>query len=278
MREKGSYLEWDQIWSRQSSADPLNPMYTESDPTTIFQFWQRAYANDLYNLIKDKGYTSFCELGSGRGTTSMYLAKRGYGDITLVDLSEQAFKVASHSFHHYNLARPRMLLADVEHTGLNSESFDCIYNIGLLEHFEDPKPALLESFRLLKNDGLIFMPIVPKLPFSRSIIHRIFFNPLSIAKHGVKYLMGSNVTADRGVNRTSIGKKDYIKFCESIGYRDIKCMSYNPFWKVNHDEHFLQKVVLPIYSWIYNRYMVGKTISFRTTSVFEVCYLLIAKK
>lgn len=275
MREKGSYLEWDQIWSMQSSEDLLNPMYTESDPTTIFQFWQKAYAKDLFNLIEDRGYTSFCELGSGRGTTSMYLAKKGYSDITLVDLSERAFKVASFSFNHYDIPKPRMLFADAENTGLATESFDCIYNIGLLEHFEDPTKVLEESFRLLKPGGMIFMPIVPKLPYSKSVQARIFLNPISLLKYFVKLFLQGESRSETGVYRSDLSRKVYFKTCTSIGFSDVECISYNPFWKINQNKWFEKKLTLPTYKFIYNTLMSKRKITLKTKPSRELCYLLI---
>ena len=64
--------------------------------------------------------------------------------------------------------------------------FDCIYNIGLLEHFENPAPTMEEAFRLLKPGGLIFMPIVPAMPYRKSIFARLLFNPVSLVKKIVK--------------------------------------------------------------------------------------------
>ena len=149
----GSYEGWDEVWTKQSEVGLLNPMYTEKSPENIYQFWQQCYALDLIDLVKAKSFSSFCELGSGRGTTTMYLAKEGYRDLTMVDLAEQGFRVATFSFKHYNFPLPSMYLENVEKTSLQEASFDCIYNIGLLEHFDDPAPTLQESYRLLKKDG-----------------------------------------------------------------------------------------------------------------------------
>ena len=53
-----------------------------------------------------------------------------------------------------------MLRADARDTRLPAESYDCIYSVGLLEHFEDPKPLLEEAVRLLRPGGLHFAVIV----------------------------------------------------------------------------------------------------------------------
>ncbi|MEM8528904.1 MAG: class I SAM-dependent methyltransferase [Bacteroidota bacterium] len=279
VKAQGSYEGWNDIWDAQSKQGELNPMYTESTPQTIYQFWQNAYANDLLSLIGEKNYSSFRELGAGRGTTSMYLSKNGYHDVTMVDLAEEGFKVATYSFKYFNLPKPKMLLANVEQTGLEEEFFDCIYNIGLLEHFENPAPTLVENYRLLKKDGLIFMPIVPALPFSKSLLARIFFNPISIVKHLVKTLLGkTKKSASSSILRTTHDREYYVKICEEIGFKEVQCIPYNPYWKVNPDGNFLDKVTLPIYRWHYKTFRQGKQLSLRCSAAAELCCLMLATK
>jgi len=84
-------------------------------------------------------------MGAGKGTTSMYLADAGYEDITMVDLSDAGFKLATENCRREGVTPPKMMIADCEKTGLKEETYDCIYNIGLLEHFEDPAPTLRET-------------------------------------------------------------------------------------------------------------------------------------
>ena len=177
-KEKGSYEGWNEVWKGQAAQGNINRNFCPDSPATLGQFWQKGYAIDLLNLIKGKNYSRFCELGSGRGTTSMHLSYHGNTDITLVDLAEDGLEIAKASFAAYKLPIPNIVVANVENTPLPSDSFDCIYNIGLLEHFEDPRPTLMEAFRLLKKDGMIFMPIVPELPAHKSFAHRLFFNPI----------------------------------------------------------------------------------------------------
>lgn len=278
-KEKGSYEGWNAVWSEQSKEDQLNPLYTQKQPETIYQFWQRAYANDLLNLIEGKGYQRFCELGSGRGTTSMYLAENGYTDITMVDLAEEGFKVARHSFAHYGFPQPKMVLSNVEQTDLPSNHYDCIYNIGLLEHFEDPRPTLEESFRLLKTNGLIFMPIVPDMPYSKSLLSRVLFNPISIAKKAVKQLIRrKDKSSETNILRTTHNRNYYAKICEDIGFKNVQCIPYNPYWKVNDDGPFLQNRVIPMYRWHYEKFRKNKSISLHSSAATELCYLLLASK
>lgn len=276
-KKRGSFEGWNEVWSNQSDEELLNPMYTESIPKDIYQFWQKGYALDLIDLIKDKSYSSFCELGSGRGTTTMYLAKAGYKNLTMVDLAEQGFIVANHSFRHYGLPIPKMILEDVEQTNLSGESFDCIYNIGLLEHFDDPRPTLNETFRLLKKGGMIFKPIVPVQLLYKSFFQRLVFNPISLAKILVKKIIVKK-SKENNINRTDYRREFYMKLCEEIGFKNIQCIPYNPYYKVNDDGKYLNTITLPIYQWYYNTFKRGKPLSLKTNELFDVCFLLIAEK
>lgn len=277
-KTQGSYHGWDEVWKGEKDNNQLNSNFTREKPKTIYQFWQKAYAHDLLNLIHNKKYQNFCELGSGRGTTSMYLSDAGYNDITMVDLSENGFKIAKNSFFKHGLKEPKFILADVENTGLSSDSFDCLYNIGLLEHFEDPSKTLQEAYRLLRKGGMIFMPIVPKLPFKKSIISRIFFNPVSLVKQLVKFFISFKKKGDSNIFRNDLDKIFYIETCQKIGYQNVSCIPYNPYWKVNDDGFVEKSLTLPAYLIHYSIFKKIKKVSFKCPEYNEACYLLFAYK
>lgn len=268
---QGSYQGWDEVWKGEKETEQLNPNFTRERPNSIYQFWQKAYACDLLYLIQNKSYKTFCELGSGRGTTSMYLSDAGYPNITMVDLSENGFKVAKYSFEKLGLQKPQFVLTDVETTGLTSDSFDCIYNIGLLEHFEDPSKTLLEAYRLLKKEGMIFMPIVPKLPFWKSIGPRLLFNPVSLMKQLVKFIIGFKNKDNSKIFRNTLDKSYYTETCAKIGYQNISCVSYNPYWKVNDDGFVESQITLPYYLKYYDLFKKNKGISFECSNLTEAC-------
>lgn len=276
-KNKGSYQGWNDVRKSEKN-NSLNPHFTKDKAKNIYQFWQKANARDLLNLIKEKDYRKFCELGSGRATTSLYLSNAGYTDITLVDLAEEGLQLAMNTFKKYDFPQPNIKLENVEQTSLPSSSFDCVYNIGLLEHFEEPEHTLRESFRLLRNGGMIFMPIVPKISFSKSIIYRLVFNPLSIAKHLLKKILKINKEEYSNILRTSCDEKFYIDKCQQIGFNKTLCIPYNAYQKVNNDGSFMDKIVFSIYNKHYNFFNKKKKISFRTSPILNCCYLLVAYK
>jgi ubiquinone/menaquinone biosynthesis C-methylase UbiE len=278
-QNNGSYDNWNLIWEKYNkNIEFYSQFIRDRNFKSIYQFWQKAYAKDLISIISGRNYETFLELGAGKGTTSMYLMDAGYKNITLVDLSIEGQKLAMKLFEHYGLNKPNYIIADVEHTLLESSKYDCIYNIGLLEHFEDPTATLAEAYRLLRDNGLIFMPIVPKLPYKKSLLSRLFFNQISIIKFVVKKLIRKESSISYTMVRTKYGRKFYQEICKNLGYKNIRCVPYNPYWKVNDNEDFERLVTIPLYDFYYRLFKIKKTISLQTSSLTEMCYLLVAEK
>jgi len=120
----GNAVEWDSIWA--GLPVDAQKLFTCDSPRTLLQFWQRAYFEDLWALLGAGAERARClELGSGRGTTSMYLASRGC-DVTLVDLSPAALEQARSNFRAQGLREPSLFLTDARDSGLKPGSYDCV--------------------------------------------------------------------------------------------------------------------------------------------------------
>ena len=282
VKEEGSSESWDNIWEDFDDKNQTHRvLFTTEEPQTIYQLWQRAYFEDLWHLIKDRNYSKFLELGSGRGTTSLYLADSGVEDITLVDLSKHAFKIAEDEFRRRRFKVPKMVMADVEQTNLPGATYDCIYNIGLLEHFNDPFPTLQESFRLLRQGGMIFMPIIPALPYTNGTLQRLLFNPLGHIKLALYNTLRPDhkQSADSNMIRTTTNKSDYLEMVHRAGFTNVSCLPYNPYWKVNRDGAFERNVTLKAYKrHLANRRKKERYPLLETSDRYESAYLLIGHK
>lgn len=273
---EGSVSTWSALWSIISSNQTSKEcLFTRSRTRTIYEFWQRAYAKDLLNLIEKRTYNEFLELGAGRGTTSMYLNEAGYKQITLVDLSEEAKNLAYKNFKKFQLSYKDFVLADVRMTPFPDESFDCIYNIGLLEHFEKPEDVLREAFRLLRKKGLIFMPVFPDIWSLNSFLLRLIFNPLSY----IKKLILTEDPSNEFMIRTRLTRSTYEEICKKSGFRTVDCLYYNPFPKIVRDGWYENFIVLNFYKLIYQlRNLRSQKLHFQTNSFFGSAYVLIAIK
>ena len=51
---------------------------------------------------------------------------------------------------------------------------------------------------------------------------------------------------------------------------EYKMYSLQPYWKVNNDGAIENKLTLPVYKWYYNTFKKGKTLSFKTSTMFDL--------
>ncbi|HMI32188.1 MAG TPA: methyltransferase domain-containing protein [Candidatus Limnocylindrales bacterium] len=103
---------------------------------------------------------SFCEVGSGSGTTSAALARMG-AKITLVDISPKSLAFARNHFEGQGL-HARYAIQDGLKLGFRDGVFDVVWNGGVIEHFtDDGKVALIrEMYRVTRPGGLLLI-VVP---------------------------------------------------------------------------------------------------------------------
>jgi SAM-dependent methyltransferase len=94
------------------------------------------------------------EVGCGYGSNIRMVAhNRGDVKCYALDNSKEAIKLIS--------KEPLIsLLADCRATPFKGENFDLIFSAGLMEHFKDETPFLLEMMRILKTTGYLitFVP------------------------------------------------------------------------------------------------------------------------
>lgn len=102
----------------------------------------------------------FLEAGSGTGRISLDLAKRG-ADVVLLDISATALDL-SRSFFEKAGVRGSFVQASAFALPFADNSFDVVWNTGLIEHFlfDDQVKILSEMVRVLKPTGklLTFNP------------------------------------------------------------------------------------------------------------------------
>jgi S-adenosylmethionine-dependent methyltransferase len=97
-----------------------------------------------------------CDIGGGPGRYVIELLKRGYAT-TLVDLSDEAIRLAKTRLEELGLAAEQLLVGDAQDlTQLASESFDAALLLGPMYHLierEARARALSELARILKPTG-----------------------------------------------------------------------------------------------------------------------------
>lgn len=229
---------WDSSWSCLEGR--MAQLYTTGAPRTIHEFWQRCYFEDLWALMgPGAAKARYLELGAGRGTTSMYLASRGC-DVTMLDLSAAGFKIAERNFLREGLALPGFVHADARDTKLPAASFDCVFSVGLLEHFETPNPVLLEAVRLLRPGGLQFAVIMPERPENIRWLTLALLRPWALwrqlmpetLKRQLRQVLRRPPAPAPPVLRTAYSRADYLRMVEGLEVEDAQCIPYNAYHSV----------------------------------------------
>lgn len=105
--------------------------------------------------IKNISGLKMLDAGSGPGLNSIYLAKLG-AKVSLLDIAPEALDIAKQYFDEMNL-KADYVVGSIFSMPFADESFDVVWNTGVLEHFEPElrKKAFSEMFRVLKKGGKI---------------------------------------------------------------------------------------------------------------------------
>ena len=277
--------EWDASWA--SLERHMVQLYTTDAPRTIHQFWQRCYFEDLWETMGARaGAGRYLELGAGRGTTSMYLASRGC-DVTMLDLSAAGFRVAQENFKREGLPAPKLVQADARASGLAAESYDCVFHIGLLEHFEAPHPLLVEAVRLLKPGGLQFAVIMPERPASIRFLTLAMLRPWALGRElmpeTIRRRVRSRLTPVAArtspMLRTGYTRADYLAMLVGLPVEDVRCMPYNPYHPVYKSDAREAAITIPLYR-LYRglKKLLGRKPRLATFAQLASCDLLIFRK
>jgi len=131
---------------------------------------QPDYLANYYHIkhcLGDVKNKKVLEVGSGSGQTSAYLASKG-GVVHLVDISKEALNFSKRYFTSRKLP-VKLYLRDAFSMKFSDESFDYVWNGGVIEHFNDKDKVLMikKMWRLVRPGGklLITAPNVHDFPF-----------------------------------------------------------------------------------------------------------------
>lgn len=96
---------------------------------------------------------SVLDAGSGTGLNSLALAARG-AEVTLLDVAPQALEIARTYFEEQKLPAT-YVEGSIFALPFPDESFDVVWNTGVIEHFEpaERRLAVGEMLRVMKRDG-----------------------------------------------------------------------------------------------------------------------------
>jgi 2-polyprenyl-3-methyl-5-hydroxy-6-metoxy-1,4-benzoquinol methylase len=122
------------------------------------------------------------EIGFAPGKHLAWLAARLGAEVSGIDYSEGGVAQAQRLFEALGL-RGDLRCEDLFANDFAPESFDLVYSIGVIEHFDDPRPAVRQHLRLVRPGGVALL-LVPNF---RGIYGRMeaLFDPAHLAIHNL---------------------------------------------------------------------------------------------
>ena len=97
------------------------------------------------------------EAGCGSGLISLELAmKRNLKRLVLLDIREDILEKARNNFNKFINAE--FMLGDVQNLPFRNESFDLVFNEGVIEHLDDMERGVKEMARVSKKYVICFIP------------------------------------------------------------------------------------------------------------------------
>ncbi len=146
---------WDRIWGKEKIPewDSLSQLILEV----------------LKKEIGSPKNKKILEAGSGSGRISLRLAQEG-AKVTLLDASPHAIKLSKKIFKKAKVPA-KFLQASIFDMPFANESFDIVWNAGVLEHYNEreQQKILKEMLRICRKDGLI----ITLNPYRWAIFYRI---------------------------------------------------------------------------------------------------------
>jgi len=207
----------------------------------------RANLQILLNCTGDPRKRTYCEVGSGSGTTSAMLASLG-ASVTLIDCAPKALSFAMSLFKKLHIAG-QFCQMDAFQLGISDGSFDVVWNGGVIEHFDDTRKVKLirEMWRILKPGGVLWIQAPSRFdpPF---ILYKSITERLGSWPYGFE----DDLTPRR-----------LMDLCRQADLHNAKIFSYNPvvgWWFLPFGKTVTQKLGLNAPHWHTRKSRLGHVV------------------
>lgn len=215
--KKGAIKKWDVYYSGKN----IIPRIVDS---IMELYFCRIFEKDIRKITNNQR-GRVIELGCGSGVLSAQLAQKGY-DVTVLDISTEALKTAKRNFLKKQ-AKGKFIQGDILDMHFKPNSFDIVWNQGVIEHFDNIPKVVSEMYRLVKKSGYLIV-FVPAFNSPLHMLYRIL-NKLNLKSlwpfddqifFTKKELL--KVMSDAGIKSPRVRRVGYSLFFSLVGYSKKK--------------------------------------------------------
>jgi ubiquinone/menaquinone biosynthesis C-methylase UbiE len=128
------------------------------------------------------------EIGCGNGFGARLIAEAfSPSAIAATDIDPRMLRLARRKLDAWGMPQVRVHAADAQHLPYSSESFDGVFNFGIIHHLEDWQNGVREVARVLKpGGGFYFEEIYPPL-YANPLFKHLLDHPRENRFHGPQF-------------------------------------------------------------------------------------------
>lgn len=153
MIKKKKKSEWNDFWQEEKTSFSKN----------IVNFARKYYFSKMIaKQLKNYNNKTVLEAGSGSCESLIYITKKAKKIIGL-DNSKNAINLGHKNFRKANIPKEQyqLVLGDIFNIPFPDNSFDIVFNAGVIEHFDSIKP-IKEMIRVTKQGGKTVIAVPAK--------------------------------------------------------------------------------------------------------------------
>jgi ubiquinone/menaquinone biosynthesis C-methylase UbiE len=170
--------EWDIYWNKERKSESI--LYD-----LIAAFYRVFIIRRILNYFTRKNFVKGAKVlhaGCGSGQVDEGVAR--WVRLSALDISVKALEI----YHTTNPLVKDIVHGDIFHLPYAAQTFDGIYNLGVMEHFteEEIKMILMEFNRVLKDDGKMVILVPPEQGLSVIFLRGVHFLLNGLLKKNVQ--------------------------------------------------------------------------------------------
>ena len=233
MNKEGDLSTFDKNWKNRKES--MYNHWSSGAPKNQIQFafynhWQTFKSIMNNSRLFNKG-NKVLEVGAGRGSLSAYFSENGYHS-TLLDSSEKILQTAKEIFDQ-NKLNAEYVLGNALSLPFKDETFDIVFSIGLLEHFDNIFDPISEQIRVLTKGGIWIGYIVPEMKNNVQKEYK-WVNEILKTYHKDSH----DEVPKEIVYRTSFGSGNYVKVLKELNLRGINFSGIYSVPMISHSIDF----------------------------------------